>query len=81
MGNNIRDVPMNEELARLQADKLIRRHPAISAPNPKALGGLLPRQGLKEARLHRIDAARPTPVLFQQSVQLDVAQMILGCVH
>ena len=63
--NQIGDIPVNEDLARVQADDLICRHPAVRAADPEILRLLLARQALKKGGIPLMDARRPDPVVLQ----------------
>ncbi len=46
--DQVGDVPMHEQLARIEADDLVGRDPAVGAADPEVCGGVLRRQAGEE---------------------------------
>jgi hypothetical protein len=51
MNDQVGDIPVNEQFAGLEADDLVRRHPAVRASDPEMFRGLLVRQPFEERRI------------------------------
>ena len=49
--HHVGDVAMHEQLAGIEPDDLVRRHPAVGASDPEVLRRLLCREPLEEARV------------------------------
>ena len=58
----VRDVAVDEELAGVDADDLVRGNPAVGAADPQVFRGLLVHQPLEKAGIDGDHPARPCPV-------------------
>ena len=70
MDDYVGDVAMDEELARAQADDLVRRHAAVGAADPQVRRRLLRGQPLEKVRIALVDALRPRAVVGEQVRQM-----------
>src|SRR5579885_44025 len=64
--DEIRDVAMDEYLARHQPYNFIRGHPAVRTSDPQELGRLLAHQAGEEPRTLALHPRCPFPVVFEQ---------------
>jgi len=64
--DHIRDVPVHEELSRLQANHLVRRDATISATDPKMGRCLNIAESRKEVRVSLTALGRPSPVVAKE---------------
>src|SRR6185437_1337380 len=67
--DEISDIAMDEDLARGQADNLIRRHAAVGAADPEVFRCLLRGQSLEEFRLLADGAGRPLAVIGDEAFE------------
>ena len=66
MDDEVRDVAMDEHLARREIHDLVRGHAAVGAADPQISGRLLIDQPREEVRLRLDLRLGPGPVLLQQ---------------
>ena len=66
MHDDVRDVPVDEHLARREPDDLVRRHAAVGAADPEVLGRLLVGELREEPGVARGDRGRPGAVALEQ---------------
>ena len=64
--DDIRDVPVNEQLARREVDDLVRRHAAVGASDPQIARRLLCGERPEEAGPARFDVRGPGAVAIEE---------------
>jgi len=64
--NDVRNVAVDEELARIESDDLVGRNAAVRAPDPEILRRLLGGQTLEEIGPTRRDFGRPAAIVLEQ---------------
>ena len=67
--DDVRDVPVDEQLAGRQVDDLVRRHATVGAPDPQVARRLLCGELPEEARLARFDAGGPGAVAVEEMAE------------
>ena len=66
MNDHVRHVAVDEQLARREADDLVRRDATVGAADPQVARRLLCRQLEEEIRLAGRDVARPRAILIEE---------------
>ncbi len=69
-GNDVGNVAMDKDFARLQTDDLIGRHATIRAANPQEFWNLLLGQIFEESWLLLAHSERPAPIVFKERLQV-----------
>ena len=69
-GDDVCDVAVDKDLARLQADDFAGGNPAVRASDPQKLRDLLLGKPLEEPRLPLPHLPRPIPVIFEQRLKI-----------
>ena len=64
--NDVRNVAVDEELARIESDDLVGRNAAVRAPDPEILRRLLGGQTPEEIGPTRRDFGRPAAIVLEQ---------------
>ena len=67
--SEIGDIAMDEQLAWIETDNLIGRHPAVGATDPQVVRGLLARQPLEKARVLSDLALGPSTIVVFEVVK------------
>jgi hypothetical protein len=67
--DDVRDLAVDEDLARHQVDDLIGGHAAVRASGPEQLGRLLCSQLAEETGVVVLYPARPSPIVGEQFAQ------------
>ena len=66
MHDDVRDVAVDEHLARREPDDLVRRHAAVRAADPEVLGRLPLREPGEEVGIALDDVGRPGAVALEE---------------
>ena len=66
MHDDVRNVAMDEQLARQQADDVVSGHAAVRAPDPQVARPLLLRQPCEEFRITPANAFGPRAIVIDQ---------------
>jgi hypothetical protein len=69
VGDDVRDVAMDEDFARGEAEHLVGGHAAVGAADPEILGGLLTGEAFEVLRVGEADPFGPGAVLSEQVIE------------
>ena len=64
--HDVRDIPVDEDLARGEAGDLVGGHPAVRAANPEVFGILLTRELLEKPGIISLNGRCPDAVFLQK---------------